>query len=1293
MKWNLFAGALKSSAFRQTMRRRNRPFARVPLFLEPLEDRLAPTADLSVALTASPNPVIAGNQLKYTVVVTNKGPDNATGVTLSDLLPTGSTYVSSTTTQGTITAPGTVSAKSLSEDIYYTDYTGPNAGVEKVHFTYDGTTLTTSNNAVLALTGPADGLIFGPDGSLLAGGGNKVFKVNPSTGTYVTASPGTGATSEELCLDPSGTKVWTSGQPGEPTAIPLDPFGNGTPHPLTGDDTKITHIAFAPNGTAYYTSSSPNGPGDFGIINLTTFTTKRYISDLPAAHGIVFDPFTGDLILCGSTKNANALNDVGHVTQINPETMQVVSDYSTPSGFTFDQGNVDGFGHFFASDANFNTNTGHILFIDYSSTGLIGAASNFIKNPQVDRYVDDVAPESGLGSNPAVVTAALGSLANGASATATITVQVNPAEVGTFTDTATVTGNQPLPTPAHNTASVTTKVNYSADLAITQTVSTTSALETSNVVFTVTVTNKGPSAASGITVSDPLPAGLDFVDYTGSQGSTYDSGTGVWTVGSLVPLVPGASATLTLTAAGNASAVGKSFINTATIAGADQTDPNSTNNTASSPAVTISAAKFILTTPTPANETAGNAIKVKLTVEDSNGNVATNYRGKVYLTSSDGRALLPEDYTFTAADAGVHTFSVTLYTAGNQTISVQSGGLVSLYKPVTASGWFNEPDALVAPYHVTDGRLDDTGNGSTYSFWLTRPATLDYFVVDLEKKYSITSFRLQNTHTAKYNTYETARFRISVSSDGTHYTPVVQSTLRNVFGRTGALPIQDWNIPAITARYVRFDVLSYNGGGGGLNEIFVQTAPTLSAKGTISVAAAKTNHLGVLLPPVATAGSAISATVAALDRYGNVDPTYRGTVTFTESGTKGVVPANYIFTSSDNGTHTFTNDVIFITAGSQTLTATDVNTATITGTKAIQINPAAPKSYALLSVANVVAGAPLVVTVTTLDAYGNVETGYTGTIHFSSSDKAADLPDDYTFTGADNGQASFGAIFKTGGTQTLTVTDTDVSTVTSTTSVSVAAVTHFSISLPASITAGAPFTVTVKALDANGNVMTNYVGTIHFASSDKQATLPLDYTFVAGDAGVHKFTTAFTLVTAGSRNIRVSDTVVSWLTNRAGIVVKPAAAKSFLIEAPNIVTAGTSFAITVTVLDAYNNIVKGYTGTIHFTSSDSNPGLPANYTFVSGDNGTHTFTVTLNSVGPQTITATDTRVSTLTGSATVSVDTPSVPSRLRPGRLPRPGANIAALTTEDVSLLFAEESLDSKGDPQGRHRPGTALEA
>lgn len=60
-------------------------------------------------------------------------------------------------------------------------------------------------------------------------------------------------------------------------------------------------------------------------------------------------------------------------------------------------------------------------------------------------------------------------------------------------------------------------------------------------------------------------------------------------------------------------------------------------------------------------------------------------------------------------------------------------------------------------------------------------------------------------------------------------------------------------------------------------------------------------------------------------------------------------------------------------------------------------------------------------------------------------------------------------------------------------------------------------------------------------------------------------------------------------------------------------------------------------GTIHFSSSDTHAGLPADYTFTPDDNGTHTFTVTLNSIGSQDITVSDVAIPTITGSASVIV--------------------------------------------------------
>jgi hypothetical protein len=75
------------------------------------------------------------------------------------------------------------------------------------------------------------------------------------------------------------------------------------------------------------------------------------------------------------------------------------------------------------------------------------------------------------------------------------------------------------------------------------------------------------------------------------------------------------------------------------------------------------------------------------------------------------------------------------------------------------------------------------------------------------------------------------------------------------------------------------------------------------------------------------------------------------------------------------------------------------------------------------------------VTVTAEDAGGNVTTGYTGTVHLTSSDAQAVLPANYTFTtgaGKDNGIHVFSVTLKTAGTQSITATDTVTGTITGT---------------------------------------------------------------------------------------------------------------------------------------------------------------------------------------------------------------------------------------------------------------------
>src|SRR5262249_53706677 len=76
---------------------------------------------------------------------------------------------------------------------------------------------------------------------------------------------------------------------------------------------------------------------------------------------------------------------------------------------------------------------------------------------------------------------------------------------------------------------------------------------------------------------------------------------------------------------------------------------------------------------------------------------------------------------------------------------------------------------------------------------------------------------------------------------------------------------------------------------------------------------------------------------------------------------------------------------------------------------------------------------------------------------------------------------------------------------------------------------------------------------------------------------------------------------------------------------------------TVTALDPYGNVVTGYTGTVHFSSSAASATLPADYTFTAADGGVHTFSVTLQTAGSQTLTATDTHSPALKGQTAANV--------------------------------------------------------
>jgi uncharacterized repeat protein (TIGR01451 family)/CSLREA domain-containing protein len=185
--------------------------------------------------------------------------------------------------------------------------------------------------------------------------------------------------------------------------------------------------------------------------------------------------------------------------------------------------------------------------------------------------------DSGSGSyNGGTGVWTVGTVSAGGSLSHAITATVNP--TGLYTNAAQITGageNDPDSTPNNGVgngeddeASLATAPLGTADLSLSQVVDNPSPAYGATVTFTLTLANAGPSAATGVAVTDLLPAGYTYAGDSG--GGAYDSLTGLWTVGMVNA---GASASLDLTATVNPAGP---YVNGAEVTAASEFDPDST---------------------------------------------------------------------------------------------------------------------------------------------------------------------------------------------------------------------------------------------------------------------------------------------------------------------------------------------------------------------------------------------------------------------------------------------------------------------------------------------------------------------------------------------------------------------------------------------------------------------------------------------------------------------------------------------------------------------------------------------
>jgi hypothetical protein len=465
----------------------------------------------------------------------------------------------------------------------------------------------------------------------------------------------------------------------------------------------------------------------------------------------------------------------------------------------------------------------------------------------------------------------------------------------------------------------------------------------------------------------------------------------------------------------------------------------------------------------------------------------------------------------------------------------------------------------------------------------------------------------------------------SVTITGTHFTGV----LGVMFGDT-IVDATDYTVVSSTEITVDAPL-----GTAGPVHVRVITPSGISAATTADVFTytGPGARLYVVATSPQTAGTAFDLSVTALDALGSTATDYTGTVHFTSNDSFASPPSDYTFVPGDAGTHTFTLGATLNTAGVRTISANDTSYDTINGnTGPITVVPGAATHFMITAPTDVTAGTSFSITVTALDAEDNQATGYGGTVHFTGTDAAADLPDNSPLT---NGIGSFSTTLNTAGTQRITATDTGTSTITGTSdliTVNPGPADRFTISATTPVTAGTPLTtLTVTALDADGNTNTTYTGTVHFTSSDAAATLPTDYTFTAMDLGVHGFSSEATLEKSGSQTITATDTVTTAISGASTITVVPAAVDHFTVTALPTASAGVPVTFSVTAADAFGNTVTGYSGTVQFSSSDAGAVFPVSSAPLTSGEGS--FSATLNTAGPQTITATDTVTPSLSGTS------------------------------------------------------------
>ncbi|QHS59740.1 DUF7933 domain-containing protein [Chitinophaga agri] len=661
-------------------------------------------ADIAVVKSTTATTFAPGEDVVYTITVTNNGPSNAANVVVTDNAPAGTTIKSwsAAVTTGTVTLPATSGTGNINQTIASV----PNAAV----VTYTVTVATSS----------------GFTGSLSNTASASSDATDPAPANNSSTTPGiTPASKADIVVVKSTTA--TSFAPGEDVVYTITVANNGP-----SDAANVVVTDNAPAGTTIksWTAAVTTGtvvlPATAGTGNISQTIANLSSGALVTYTVTIATPssFTGNLSNTAAATSDATDNTPGNNTSSTPGIPAApkadIAVVKATTATTFAPG--EDVTYTITVTNNGPSDAANVVVTDNAPTGTtITSWTAAVTNGTVT-----LPATSGTGN----ISQTILNMPNGAVVTYTVTVATPSGFTGSLSNTANASSDATDNTPGNN-SSTTTSITPApkADVSVVKSTAATTFAPGENVTYTITVSNNGPSDAANVKVIDNAPTGTSIQSWSAAVTNgtvTLPATSGTGNINQTIAKVPnGAVVTYTVTIATPSGFTGN-LSNTATVS-SDATDNTPANNTSTTPGIPAVAKADIQVVKATAATTYVPGKDVVYTIKVSNN-------GPSDAADVNVKDAAPAGTTISAWSASVTTGTVTLPNANgtgnlNETIAKMPNGAAVTYT-VTLHVNANVTGNLTNTASATTTAIDNVpANNSSTTPPITGTRQVDLVVV------------------------------------------------------------------------------------------------------------------------------------------------------------------------------------------------------------------------------------------------------------------------------------------------------------------------------------------------------------------------------------------------------------------------------------------------------------------------------------------------------------------------------------------------------------------------------------